>query len=91
MLIMHVCVCVCVCLCCCSVFYTSTKQPHPPPLGHETIAFSVGGRPADLNKGGIPTYITVKRGVLYGHNTAITELCLIMPGKVSLSCDHHVI
>jgi hypothetical protein len=64
-----------------SVFYTSTKQPHPPPPGHETIAFSVGGRPADLNKGGTPTYITIKRGMLYGHNTAITELCLIMPGK----------
>ncbi|CAI8047300.1 C-myc promoter-binding protein [Geodia barretti] len=64
-----------------SVFYTSSKQPHPPPLGHETVAFSVGGRPADLNKGGTPTYITIKRGILYGHNTAITELCLIMPGK----------
>ena len=71
-----------------SVFYTSTKQPHPPPHGHETIAFSVSGRPADLNKGGTPTYITIKRGMLYGHNTAITDICLIMPGKVSLFVDN---
>ena len=63
-----------------SVFYAN--QNHPPPPGHETLAFSVGGRPDDLNHGGTPTFLTFKKGVLYGHNTAITGLCIIIPSNV---------
>ena len=63
-----------------SVFYAN--QNRPPLPGHETLAFSVGGRPADLNHGGTPTFLTFKKGVLYGHNTAITGLCIIIPSKV---------
>ena len=63
-----------------SVFYAN--QNRSTPSGHETLAFSVGGRPADLNQGGTPTFLTFKKGVLYGHNTAITGLGIIIPSKV---------
>ena len=59
------------------------NQNQSPPAGHETLAFSVGGRSADLNRGGrTPTFLTTKKGVLSGHNTAITGLCIIVPTKV---------
>ena len=45
--------------------------------------FSVGRRSASLSRSGrAHSYLTLKRGLLYGHNNAITGLCVVMPSKV---------
>ena len=47
---------------------------------------TIGGAEADLNLlGRISTYLTFKRGLLYGHTPAITDLKII--GKVMYETD----
>lgn len=63
----------------CSVYYPDRTQPIAE--GHEVIEKTIGGAQADLNLfGRIRTYLTFKRGLLYGHTPAITDLAII--GKV---------
>ena len=64
----------------CSVYYPDRIQPIAE--GHEILEQTIGGAVADLNLlGRIPTYLTFKRGLLYGHTPAITDLRII--GKVT--------
>lgn len=64
-----------------SVYYPDRTQPIAE--GHEVIEKTIGGAQADLNLfGRIRTYLTFKRGMLYGHTPAITDLEII--GKVIL-------
>jgi len=63
----------------CSVYYPDRNQPITE--GHEVLEKTLGGAPADLNLfGRISTYLTFKRGLLYGHTPAITDIVII--GKV---------
>ena len=65
------------------VFHANQNQS--PPVGHEALAFSIGGRSADLNKGGRgQSYLTFKRGLIQAHNNAITDLCIVATNKVSV-------
>lgn len=65
----------------CSVYYPDRSQPVAE--GHEILEMTLGGAVANLNlHGRIPTYLTFKRGLLYGHTPAITDLKII--GKVTL-------
>ena len=67
-----------------SVYHTSSSLSPSP--GHEALTESVGGHSASLSRSGrAPSYLTLKRGLLYGHNNAITGLCVIMPAKVHLN------
>jgi len=63
----------------CSVYYPDRNQPITE--GHKVLEKTLGGVPADLNLfGRISTYLTFKRGLLYGHTPAITDIVII--GKV---------
>ena len=65
----------------CSVYYPDRSQPVAE--GHDILETTIGGAAADLNLfGRISTYLTFKRGLLYGHTPAITDLKII--GKVTL-------
>ena len=64
-----------------SVFHAN--QNHSPPPGHVALAFSLRGRSADLSRSGrSQSFLTLKHGLMFGHNNAITGLCVI--GKVDL-------
>ena len=66
-----------------SVYHTSSS-PSPSP-SHEALTESIGGGSANLSRSTrSPSYLTLKRGLLYGHNNAITGLCVIMPAKVKI-------
>ena len=63
-----------------SVYYPDRSQPIAE--GHEILGKTIGGAEANLNLfGRISTYLTFKRGLLYGHTPAITDLVII--GKVT--------
>ena len=71
---------------CARVFHANQNQS--PPVGHEALAFSIGGRSADLNKSGrSQSYLTFKRGLIQAHNNAITDLCVVATNKVGVACE----
>lgn len=67
------------------MYYPDRSQPIAE--GHQVLEKTIGGATADLNLfGRIPTYLTFKRDLLYGHTPAITDLKII--GKVTLMRRH---